>query len=254
MTSEMYFEIAETYYINSQYEKALCYFKKSFDLREDNDCLNYIGCCYLELNDFMSAIRIFRKIEKNSPIWERPILNLGRVYLKTKKFKKALSCFRRALSLNPENTDTLFYLGVYYYKIKEYEFAKTYYHKSLLIDNNQSETHLNLGMCYLKLKNYLKAIEEFEISFNLDTDCLDAIYNKGIALIALGKFQEALDSFLLFNNHKPTDIEVMLDIAHCYYKINDLGTSNVWINKLLSLEPQHELGNKLLKRISSMTQ
>jgi len=96
-----------------------------------NDCLNYIGCCYLMLEDFDSAFEVFERLIKLAPDWERPVFNLGRVYLQSGRLKEALECFNKAAGLNPYNEDSYFYLGIYYYKIGDCETSRKYYKKSL---------------------------------------------------------------------------------------------------------------------------
>lgn len=254
MNYEVYFEEAENYYHSGDYVKALDLFKQSLNEKETNDCLNYIGCCYLKLKDNVSAIELFKKLINTIPDWERPVFNLGRVYLQAGMLKEALECFEKAVDINPDNEDTYYYLGVYYYKIGNYKTSKEYYEKSIRINDVQSETHLNLGMCYFKLNILEKAIDEFELAYKFDKDCLDAVYNKGIVLISMDKYQEALNNLLYVNNLNPNDIEVMLDIAHCYYKTKDFEPANIWVSKVLIINPQHNLANKLLKRLSSLKQ
>ena len=175
---------------------------------------------------------------------------LGRVYFRLRKLEKAIKYFEKANNINLNAEDTCYYLGVYYYEIEDYDKAIIHYKKSLDIDDKQSETHLNLGMCYSRLDMKEKDIKEFEIAYKYDSDCSDAIYNKGIVLISMNKYQEALDNLLDLNKLRVNDVEVMMDIAHCYYKTKDLDTSSVWVNKALDVEPQHDLANKLLKRLA----
>lgn len=251
MKASVYYEKAEKYYSNGEYSQALNYFTKSYQLEENNDCLNYLGCCYLELNDLVSACKIFKSLIKNCPDWERPLFNLGRLYLKQKKFKKALSYFQAALSLNCNNEDTYFYLGVYYEKMNEYETAKTYYIKSLSINTEQSESHLNLGMCYLKLDDYDNAFKEFELAYKYDNDCRDAIRNQGLVLVIKKEYAEALKKFLMLFEVEPDDTRNMFDIAFCYYRIRQLKNAKRWLEKLITIKPNHEDANSLLEHIKN---
>lgn len=246
------FDNAEKYYINENYKKALDLFKKSYKENATNDCLNYIGCCYLKLEDYISAIEVFERLIKTNPDWERPVLNLGQVYLQSGRFKKALEYFQKAISINDTSEDAYYYLGIYYYKIGDYELSKEYYQKSIKINYTESEPHLNLGMCYFRLKRYEEALKEFEVAYFYDNSCLDAIYNKGLTLIRLSRYKKALDNLFLFKKLAPNDSEVMLDIAHIYYKIKDFKSANIWVNKLLTINPQHNLGNKLLKELENI--
>jgi len=93
LTGEDYYREAEKFYAEDNYTEALNLFKKSYSIKETNDCLNYIGCCYMNLGDSLSAIRIFKELIKTCPDWERPFFNLGRAYIKLKKYKKAFRVF-----------------------------------------------------------------------------------------------------------------------------------------------------------------
>lgn len=236
------FNNAEKHYIKGDYKKALDLFKKSYEENATNDCLNYIGCCYLKLGDYISAINVFERLIKTNPKWERPLFNLGQVYLQSGSFKKALEYFQKAVSINDASEDAYYYLGVYYQKIGNYELATEYYQKSIKINDTESEPHLNLGICYFKLGCYEEALKEFEVAYFYNNKCFDAIYNKSLALIRLNRYKEALDSLFLFKKLVPNDFEAMLDIAHVYYKIKDYKYANIWVNKLLTIDPQHILG------------
>lgn len=69
LTYEEYYEQAEKHYLKRNYQEALNYFKEALKLNESNDCLNYIGCCYLELNDFKAAGNLFIKLCDDNPDW-----------------------------------------------------------------------------------------------------------------------------------------------------------------------------------------
>lgn len=84
---ERYYDIAENHYIKKEYHEALSYFQKSCSIKESNDSLNYIGCCYLNLGEYKTAIKIFEKIIEKSPDWERPYFNIGRVYFQKSNLK-----------------------------------------------------------------------------------------------------------------------------------------------------------------------
>lgn len=212
-----------------------------------------MGCCYIELQDFLSALRVLKKIEKDCPNWERPVFNIGRLYLKLGKLEKALKYFQKAVYINPNEEDTYYYLGLYYYEIKEYENAIYYYQKSLEINERQSETHLNLGRCYARTNMNQNALEEFDLAYKYDNDCGDAIRNKGIVYIYMKNYTKALEFLFDFYKLHPNDTENMLDIAHCYYKINSLSNSKIWINKVLILDPNYEMAKKLLNNVNYLS-
>jgi len=240
---------AENYYISGDYIVALGLFQKALTLTQSNDCLNYIGCCYIELMDFDSANEIFKKLIESNPDWERPILNMGRIKLKSGRLIEALKYFKKAVKINPNNEDVYYYLGVYYFKLGDFEIAKSYYNKSLSLNDKQSETHLNLGMCYFRLGVYEKALREFELAYKFDTTCIDAVYNRGLVYIAMGKYIEALNFLIEVSKKESDDIEIMLDISHCYYKLKDLESSLAWVTKVISIDSENKMANKVLKKL-----
>ena len=133
MTYLEYFKNGEEFYTDGKYSEALSYFQESLNLKETNDCLNYIGCCYLKIGNFDYAINTFKKIITICSDWERPIFNLGRAYLQLHNYEEALKCFERAKLISPENEDVYFYVGLYYYEIDDYE-------KSISINDLQPKT------------------------------------------------------------------------------------------------------------------
>jgi len=146
LSFEEYFYIGENYYVNGEYKKAIEYFERCNEIDKSYDCLNYIGCCYLGLKDYNTAINIFNLVIESCPNSARPVFNLGRAYLKLGDFNSALNSFHKAITINPNSEDAYYYLGVCYQKIGDLEKAKMNYEKSLEIDNQQSETYLNLGI------------------------------------------------------------------------------------------------------------
>lgn len=246
---ENYYEIAEKYYIKRNYHEALNYFQKSCSIKESNDSLNYMGCCYIYLGDNSAAIKLFKKVIEKSPNWERPYFNIGRVYLQNGDMVKSLEYFEKALSLNHYNEDSYFYLGVYYYRLEEYDEAKQYHEKSLQLNYQQSETHLCLGKCYYHLKNYEKAIEEFDSAYIHDNYCYDAIYNKGQTYLKMRNYEEAIVFLYEYNKFQLNDIENLFDIAFCYFRIEELDNASEWLNKILQINPDHEDANSLLAHI-----
>lgn len=152
-----FYSLGEELYIKGNYLEAYNDFQKGYQLGiNTNDCLNYMGCCQMELGNLFEALKIFDcLIEKTA--WERPLFNKGRVYLKMGEMDKALAYFKKAERENPENPDVYYYLGVYYEKIKDYGTAQKYYQRSLELDPDQPETQLNLGVMCLGLGQLDKA-------------------------------------------------------------------------------------------------
>ena len=77
--------MGENYYVNEEYEKAISYFEECIKIKESYDCLNYIGCCYLGLSDYNTAIKIFSSIIAFCPDSERPVFKFRKSLLKVRR-------------------------------------------------------------------------------------------------------------------------------------------------------------------------
>lgn len=52
------YDIGERLYIEEKYEEAVKYFKQSLEREEDKtSALNYIGCCYINLERYDGALK-----------------------------------------------------------------------------------------------------------------------------------------------------------------------------------------------------
>lgn len=245
------FNVVEDLYIKGKYEEALNYFLEAYE-NQDNDTLNYIGCCNMMIGNYVEALDIFNKILQ-STLWERALFNKGRVYLKLENYNEALANFNRALMVNPNNDEVYFYLGVYYDKIKDYVSSKAYYEKAIMINSNEPEYHLNLGLSCNRVNEFEKALVEFEIciSFNDISTKSDAIFNKGLVFINLKKYEEAIKQFNEVLNFNENDLETMNMIANCYYYNREYKKSLFWLNKVLEIDkydPKAEHNKKIIMK------
>lgn len=245
--SESYYKDGEDHYYNEDFINALTSFQKHYEIYEDNDSLNYIGCCYMQINELDRAMSIFKELINKCISWSRPVFNLGRVYLKLGDYPKMLECFNKALDIDPDEEEIYYYFGVYFYKINELDKAISYYKRSLALNNSQPEAHLNLGLCYSKLGKYMQAMEEFEIALNLDDNYIDALFNMAMLSIAMKEYKKATNTLLKLHYLQPDNIENIIDMVNCYLKINDLGNAEKWIKEILIKDSNNKEASKLQK-------
>lgn len=249
LTYEEYFDSAENQYIQKNYENALKLFELARLEDDTRDCENYIGCCYLQLDDYESALKIFVGLSDKYPQWERPVFNYGRTLMKMGRMEDAIVALKDVERINPNDIDALYYLGYYYESRKEYLRACEYYRRSIEIDHSQAETHLNLGICYAKLGERDKAIHEFEEAFKIDEELYDALFN--IALMYIGKKQYHKASELLMKAHSANkeDLEIMNDLAYVNFKMGDIENARYWIDKVIKIDPNSTSAMDLLKKM-----
>ena len=95
----------ETLFEKGDYQSALLVFEEAIKLKENDFLQNYIGCCYLELNQHLEAIKVFLRVMDTNDTWERPVMNLARVFFELSGEKEAFRLLRRARLLCPTSED-----------------------------------------------------------------------------------------------------------------------------------------------------
>jgi tetratricopeptide (TPR) repeat protein len=236
------YDTGEILYTEGKYEEAINHFKLSLESEEDRtSAMNYIGCCYINLERYDEAIRVFDELIK-CRLWERPLLNKGRVYLKLGNFSEALACFNRALMINSEESDIYYYFGVYYDKIGDYETSKHYYEKAIEIEYNESEYHLNLAVSCFRTSDLIRALDELDISISLDDSRLNAnaFFNKAYILYTMNNYEESLELYLKAATLMPDDTGTMNMIAYCYSRLKQYDKSLEWLQEILKIDHYNE--------------
>jgi tetratricopeptide (TPR) repeat protein len=247
------YDIGDRLYIEGKYEDAIKCFEKSLE----NECdkrssLNYIGCCYINLERYEEALRVFDEVLE-SKLWERPLFNKGRVYLKLGNYSEAFACFNRALMVNPDESDVYYYLGVYYDKIGDYETSKYYYEEAIKIEYNDSEYHLNLAVACFRTKDYNRALEESDISISLDDSSSNATAycNRAYILYRIKNYKDSLETYLKAITMLPNDTEIMNMIANCYFKLNEYDECLYWLEEIVSIDFSDKEASRHMKLLKS---
>ena len=133
-----------------KFDKAIEYFKKSFELG-NNKSLNNIAICYREIQEFDLAKEYYFKsiklLEPNS------YSGLGNLYLDYELENQAIKYWTKGLENNCKKC--LLFLAEYYKYIDDYEKAKEYYEKGIIMIENDLDNLDNLD----NSSNYLNDIE-----------------------------------------------------------------------------------------------
>ena len=91
---KFFYHKGDELYYNGNFVKALECFKRAFSIEKNYDCANYIGCCYLQLNELERAEEMFVKIihqaTEDEIQWETPYIGLARIYIKKGQYDRAI--------------------------------------------------------------------------------------------------------------------------------------------------------------------
>lgn len=195
------FEYAELLYEHEHFYDALQMFKSLKDSKDNPDIQNYVGCCYLKLEQYLEAQKVFQLLIEKYPKWSRPIFNLGRVYMATDDNNVALEYFSTAVNIDPSSADAYYYLAVCFEKTNKIKEAIKNYRKSIELNPIEFEPHMGLSLCYDIVGETKKALFEAKTAFNLYA-CNDTLYNY---TYLLNKSKEYATAYTLLQTHNVTD-------------------------------------------------
>ena len=216
----------------SNYSKALTYYRKAIKLYEEiknnkntGRLYNNIGIVYLSqakedkaLIYFMKCLHFQKKL--NDPTMGITITNIGNIYNHKKQFNKAHTYYMQALELfqkypNPRGLGELYNnLGLQYKAQNKITQAKENFEKAINIFTSIddkfgiSDTYYYLGEIYINSKEYALAISYMDKSLGLSKELgvLDQIKNTELKLYEIYKIQNnpnlALKHFVAYSTAK----------------------------------------------------
>ncbi len=99
-----------------------------------------------------------------------------------------------------------------------------------------------IGHIYFELGNDLLAIDYLNksLEINKDADITLTKFNwfyLGYSYINVGEFQSSLSNFLNYLRFDNNNFEILLNIAKCYFLINNYENSMLYYDKVIELEP-----------------
>ncbi len=164
-------KIASLFTDKSDFEKALFWYQKTYELKQDAKVIKNIASLYLKLGKKAEAIGAYEDFIKTNPN-ERVL---------TKTYKN---------------------MGALYEDMNNTSKAIEYYEKSNELDYNESITLLLISK-YYDLEWYTKALKKIELLLQNNPDNADAIYYRAMIKYSRGEFVAAKADFkIILSNVK----------------------------------------------------
>lgn len=193
-TAASYNEIGLVYYVEGDFDKALEYYIKTWEIYkkilgtkhlEIVKLFNNIGLIYYEKFDYNKALGFFSKaLAINEKLQNTNHLdtansfnNIGLVYYKLGHYNKALDYFYKVMSIKEKSQDTnhseiadsFNNIGLVYYKQGHYNKAMKCFSKALeirkeilgIFHTDIAASYDNIGLLYYKQKDFAKALKYF---------------------------------------------------------------------------------------------
>ncbi|HSY76519.1 MAG TPA: hypothetical protein VK890_06670, partial [Bacteroidia bacterium] len=129
-------ELAQQYYLDKQYDKAVVYYEKVYSKRQSTMVYrNYLDCL-VQTKDYKTAEKVIKKqmhVDPNNLVlW----LDMGKVYTAVGDEKSSANSYEKAIKNLTNDRDQILGLGKAFVDIKQYDYAiETYKRGKILLKN-----------------------------------------------------------------------------------------------------------------------
>jgi len=141
-------ELAQEYYLNKQYDKAVVYYEKIYARRQSEMVYhNYIDCLE-QTKDYKTAVKVIKKQIKIEPdnliLW----IDLGNAYATSGDEKQSKDAYEKAIhNLSPDRTQVLA-LGNAFFEQKQWDYALETYKKGKSMLKDEYPFVFEIGSVY----------------------------------------------------------------------------------------------------------
>ncbi|MCX8124548.1 MAG: tetratricopeptide repeat protein [Spirochaetes bacterium] len=193
----IYYQIAECYYYQYDYAKAIDYANKSIAINEYWDkpyLLQY--SVYMNLNQIDEGVAALEKLLQKRPELYRVRFNLATVYYSQyKQNKKARYHFFKVVEQS------------------EFEQIESYY---------KEQSYYYLGHIYYSFGEYKKSYHFFSKAYNENPENYSMLYILGLLNLEKGQITQATNFLSQYLDRYPNDIKAILHVGRIYYIYEDM--------------------------------
>ncbi len=170
-------------FLFNRWSEVINYGLKALLIKEEDKIRYMVGKAYYEMEDYGNAKEMLEKAVWHDPHIKDRVVLLGKVYIELSEYYNAVNAYKLAIDIEPDK-DILYEYGLLNYTINNEKDAVKYYELA-------AEKGYKTDLDYLE---------------NLGTAYLSFDINKGLEI--LNKVLEK----------KPKNREILMEIAHAYFK------------------------------------
>ena len=226
--------LADAYIRSNQKEKALKHLKAIVEILDFQEKDAYMLIATLkkivdlepnDLNPRISLSQIYLTIEDNDSAIEE-WKSVGLMAIVQDKFDLALDVFQKILKLKPFHLDA--HQGI----------AKVFFQQKKLTECTRK--YLDLAYMMKASGSYSESVTYFQKAYSLNSQEKRCIFELGEVYIRMGESTKAIEYFLQF--------------ARESFSLKNYGEVRLACDRVLTLQPNHQLASSMLNKIQQITQ
>ena len=257
--------IALTYYLNGERERADAYFEEVVSLDETygelfdflasvGDAEQYyeIGVSYLRQLRLDQAIEQFDLAIGADPGYADALNARGVVRARQARAEDALADFERAVQLQPQQMGFRLNVALAHHLLGNYDRADVLYRQVIAEDDSYTglydflaatetaEESYRIATGYMQQQQWDKALERLDNALVADPGLSSAHNARGVVLTRLGDYDEAYNMFEKAEELAPADAGIRLNMAIVRHLQGRRHEATVIYRQLVDMEPSYE--------------
>lgn len=214
-----------------KYSEAISLFEEASKEGRQLDAIYYqIAECYYYQYDYAKAIDYTNKSIAINENWDKPYLLQYSVYMNLNQVDEGTSVLEKLLQKRPELYRVRFNLAtVYYSQLKQN--VKARYHFLKIIEQSEFESiesyykeqsYYYLGHIYYSFGEYKKSYHFFSKSYNENPENHSMLYILGLLNLERGDITQATNLISQYLDRYPNDLKAILHLGRIYYIYEDM--------------------------------
>lgn len=233
--TDSYFEIADIYLIEGEYEKALQTFRKIIEIDENLPGSYYGIAVYYDLkNDLDLAKKYYELAISKDETYDRAYYYLTHILDRMGRKDEAMECLFKCIELDPYDYVSYNDLGSFYEERSEFETALEYIDKSLKICSCYFRALYNRGVVLYKMDRPMDALKEYKKALDESTE-EDIYLNMSAIYISLKDYKSAIEILLEGIEENPDSENLYYNLGCSYEKIGRRAEAVASIKKSIEL-------------------
>jgi len=224
-------------------------FKGLIGLRNNEECLLWLGHCLVAEGDDNGAIEHFRKVQNPSDLPTSSQFELykelGNCENRRGNFDNAWTQYHKAMSVQPDSDVIYVNLGTLEIQRHHTEVALSYFSKAIELNPKSSRAQCGLGLVALGKNDIPMAKKAFEHALSLDGQNLVALLQLILLADMSGQFASVKPKILDFLAKDPKNTEVRYRLVVIYFKEKDWSNCQRELDTILFIDPIHSKAKAL---------
>lgn len=236
----VYYVLSQAYLETKEISKALNAINKAISLNKDNVIYKkykaQILCEDKKYNDALKIIDDLIKETSSQIVFSDEISILNNYIL---------------AQAENDNAKSKYYLAKYLFQINDFQRALKEANASVFVKKKNIDAYNLIGDIYLKENNLFKASDSYKKAYKFGKKNPQTLLNLANIEFYWDDYDKALEMYNSVLKRQKNNEDAMLNIATCYVLKNDIKNANLWIKKVLNVNPRNYKVFYLLSYVDS---